>query len=40
METNKKGVATISIKNIKVGKYKITTKYGKSIIKNTIKIKK
>lgn len=39
-KTNKKGVATISIKNLKVGKYKITTKYGKSVIKNTIRIKK
>jgi hypothetical protein len=39
-KTNKKGIATISIKNLKVGKYTITTKYGKSTIKNTIKIKK
>lgn len=39
-KTNKKGVATISIKNLKAGKYKITTKYLTSKIKNTIKIKK
>ena len=39
-KTNKKGVATISIKNLKVGKYKVTTKYGKSVILNTIKIRK
>ena len=38
-KTNKKGIAKITIKNLKVGKYKITTKYGKSTIKNTIKIK-
>ena len=39
-KTNAKGIATIYIKNLKVGKYTITTKYGKSTIKNTIKIKK
>lgn len=39
-KTNKKGIATIYIKNLKVGKYKVTAKYGKSTIKNTIKIKK
>lgn len=39
-KTNKKGKATVTLKNLKVGKYKITTKYGKSTIKNTIKIKK
>ena len=39
-KTNKKGIATITLKNLKVGKYTITTKYGKSSIKNTIKIKK
>lgn len=39
-KTNKKGIATITLKNLKVGKYSITTKYGKSTIKNTIKIKK
>ena len=39
-KTNKKGIVTLSLKNLKVGKYSITTKYGKSTIKNTIKIKK
>ena len=39
-KTNKKGVATISIKNLKVGKYTITTTYSKSTIKNTIRIRK
>ena len=39
-KTNAKGIATISIKNLKVGKYTITTKYSKSTNKNTIKIKK
>ena len=40
VKTNKKGMAKLVLKNLKVGKYKITTKYGKSTIKNTIKIKK
>ena len=40
IKTNKKGVAKLTLKKLKVGKYKITTKYGKSTIKNTIKIKK
>ena len=39
-KTNSKGIATVSLKNLKVGKYTITTKYEKSTIKNTIKIKK
>ncbi len=39
-KTNKKGMATVTLKNLKVGKYSITVKYGKSSIKNTIKIKK
>lgn len=39
-KTNKKGIATLTLKNLKVGKYSITVKYGKSSIKNTIKIKK
>ncbi len=38
--TNKKGIATVSLKNLKVGKHSITTTYGKSTIKNTITIKK
>ena len=39
-KTNKKGIATVSLKNLKVGTYKITTTYGKSSCTNTIKIKK
>ncbi|MBQ7928727.1 MAG: hypothetical protein IJ287_08325 [Methanobrevibacter sp.] len=39
-KTNKKGIATITLKNLKVGKYKITSTYIKSTIKNTIQIKK
>ena len=39
-KTNKKGVATASIKNLKVGKFTITSSYGGCTIKNTIKIKK
>ena len=39
-KTNKKGIATLSFKNLKVGKYTITSSYGGCTIKNTIKIKK
>lgn len=39
-KTNSKGIATVYLKNLKVGKYTITTKYGKSTIKNTVKIRK
>ena len=39
-KTNKKGIASVSLKNLKVGKYTIYTYYGSSKIKNTIKIKK
>ena len=39
-KTNKKGVATITLKNLKVGKYTITSKYGVCSVKNTITIKK
>ena len=39
-KTNKKGIATVSVKNLKVGKYTIYTYYGKSSIKNTITVKK
>ena len=39
-KTNKKGIATISLKNLKVGKYSITSKYGACTVKNTIIIKK
>ncbi|WP_405290284.1 C1 family peptidase [Methanobrevibacter sp.] len=40
IKTNSKGIATLKLKNLKVGKYTITTKYSKSTIKNTIRIKK
>jgi hypothetical protein len=40
-KTNKKGIATINIKlKLKIGRHAIQTSYGKSVIKNTIKIKK
>ena len=39
-KTNKKGIATVVLKNLKVGKYTITSSYGGCSIKNTIKIKK
>ena len=39
-KTNKNGIAKINIKNLKAGKYKITTKYGSLSVKNTITIKK
>ena len=40
VKTNNKGIATLKItKKYKVGKYTITTNYGKLTIKNTIKIK-
>lgn len=39
-KTNKKGIATVSFKNLKVGKYVVQTSYGKSTVKNTIKINK
>lgn len=38
-KTNKKGVATVKFKNLKVGKYKITVKYLNSKVKATLKIK-
>jgi hypothetical protein len=38
-KTNKKGVATLKLKNLKVGKYVVNTSCGKSSVKNTIKIK-
>jgi hypothetical protein len=40
VKTNSKGIAKLTLKKLKIGKYKITTKYGKSTIKNTIKIRK
>ena len=39
-KTNKKGIATVKIKNLKVGKYKITVKYAKQTSKSTITVKK
>ena len=39
-KTNKKGIATLSLKNLKVGKYTITSSYGGCTVKNTIQIKK
>ena len=39
-KTNKKGIATVSLKNLKVGKYTIKSVYGKSTVKNTIKVRK
>ena len=39
-KTNKKGIATIKIKNLKRGKYTITTKYGKLKNINRITVKK
>lgn len=39
-KTNKKGVATVTIKKLKVGKYKISSSYGGCTIYNTLKIKK
>lgn len=40
VKTNAKGIATLSIKNYKVGKYAVTSSYGGCTIKNTITIKK
>ena len=41
VKTNSKGIATLKItKKYKVGKYTITTSYGKLKVKNTIKIKR
>ncbi len=39
-KTNKKGIATITLKKVSVGKYRITSTYLKSTIKNTIQIKR
>ena len=39
-KTNKKGVATITLRNLKVGKYTIASKYCACAVKNTIIIKK
>jgi hypothetical protein len=40
VKTNAKGIATLSIKNYKVGKYTAISSYGGCTIKNTITIKK
>ena len=39
-KTNKKGIATVGFKNLKVGKYSVVVKYLKSQVKTTLKIKK
>jgi hypothetical protein len=39
-KTNKKGIATVKFKNLKVGKYRITVKYLNSQVKTTLKVKK
>ena len=39
-KTSKKGIATLTLKNLKVGKYAITSTYGGCSVKNTIQIKK
>ena len=38
--TNKKGIATVKVKNLNVGKHTITSSYGGCTVKNTIQIKK
>jgi hypothetical protein len=39
-KTNKKGVATVNFKNLKVGKYSVIVKYLNSQVKTTLKVKK
>ncbi|WP_410319000.1 right-handed parallel beta-helix repeat-containing protein [Methanobrevibacter sp.] len=39
-KTNKKGIATVDFKNLKVGKYSVIVKYLKSQVKTTLKVKK
>lgn len=39
-KTNSKGIASITLKNLKVGKHKITSTFSKTTITNTITIKK
>jgi predicted outer membrane repeat protein len=39
-KTNKKGVATVTFKNLKGGKYSIAVKYLKSQVKTTLKVKR
>lgn len=40
VKTNKKGIATLKLKNLKVARYTIYSSYGKLTIKNTIQVKK
>ena len=40
VKTNNKGIASLKLKNLKVGKYSIVSTYGKLNIKNTITVKK
>ena len=40
VKTNTKGIATLSLKNLKVGKYVVYSSYGGLKVKNTITIKK
>ena len=39
-KTNKKGIATVYFKNMKLGKYSVIVKYLKSQLKTTLKVKK
>ena len=39
-KTNKKGIASVKLKNLKVGKYKITIQYLKFKLNRTLKVKK
>ena len=39
-KTNKKGIATVTFKNLKVGKYSVVVSYVNSKVKTTLKVKK
>lgn len=39
-KTNKKGIATLTLKNLKVGKYAVSSSYGGCTVKTTLTIKK
>ena len=39
-KTNKKGIATLTLKNLKVGKYVVSSSYGGCTVKTTLTIKK
>ena len=39
IKTNSKGLATLTLKNLKIGKYTVYSIYGKSKIKNIIRVK-